>query len=191
MADSSITKKALASSLKELMAQMPISKIGVGDICANCEMNRKSFYYHFKDKNDLINWIFDTEFLSCVDTTDEGNRWQNIEELFKYLYENRSFYNKVLSVKDQNCFSDHFKELVEPAVRKRIVDTMDENAAQFYMTFVTDAAVLAIEKWLKNANTMPYTEFFEQLKNCIYIAARHITEDEKEMNANAHKNDTV
>ena len=82
MADSSITKKALASSLKELMAQMPLSKIGVGDICANCEMNRKSFYYHFKDKNDLINWIFDSEFLSCVDTTDEGNRWQNIEELF-------------------------------------------------------------------------------------------------------------
>ena len=24
-------------------------------------MNRKSFYYHFKDKYDLVNWIFDTE----------------------------------------------------------------------------------------------------------------------------------
>ena len=27
-------------------------------------MNRKSFYYHFKDKFDLVNWIFDVEYLS-------------------------------------------------------------------------------------------------------------------------------
>ena len=59
MADSNITKRALASALKELMESTPFSKITVSDICAKCNMNRKSFYYHFKDKFDLVNWIFD------------------------------------------------------------------------------------------------------------------------------------
>ena len=58
MADSNITKRALAAALRELMEQMPFDKIQVGQICEICNMNRKSFYYHFKDKYDLINWIF-------------------------------------------------------------------------------------------------------------------------------------
>lgn len=177
MAESSITKKALADSLKELMMQIPLSKIRVSDICANCKMNRKSFYYHFKDKNDLINWIFDTEFLVLVDVDDDGDRWQKLESLFKYLYDNKAFYRKVLSVKDQNCFSDHFKEIVEPFVRKRITEIVNESAAQFYLDFVTDAAIIAIEKWLKRANTVSNTDFFNQLKACIYLSARAIASE--------------
>lgn len=48
MADSNITKSALASALKELMETTPFAKITVSDICAKCNMNRKSFYYHSK-----------------------------------------------------------------------------------------------------------------------------------------------
>ena len=50
MADSNITKNALAASLKNLMREKPFEKISVSDICEACGMNRKSFYYHFKDK---------------------------------------------------------------------------------------------------------------------------------------------
>jgi len=49
LADSTLTKKALASALKELMQEVPFEKINVGQICEKCDMNRKSFYYHFKD----------------------------------------------------------------------------------------------------------------------------------------------
>ena len=52
MADSNITKNALAVSMKKLMEKKPFSKISVGDICEDCGMNRKSFYYHFRDKYD-------------------------------------------------------------------------------------------------------------------------------------------
>ena len=66
MADSNITKRALATSLKELMIEQPFDKINVAQICERCNMNRKSFYYHFKDKYDLVNWIFDTEFIELI-----------------------------------------------------------------------------------------------------------------------------
>ena len=41
------------SIMKALMEERPFAKISVGDICERCGMNRKSFYYHFKDKYDL------------------------------------------------------------------------------------------------------------------------------------------
>ena len=59
MPDSNITKKALAMAMKELMEQIPFSKISVSDICEKCGMNRKSFYYQFKDKYDLGNGTLD------------------------------------------------------------------------------------------------------------------------------------
>ena len=66
MADSNITKNALAVSMKKLMEKKPFSKISVGDICEDCGMNRKSFYYHFRDKYDLVNWIFYVDFIEGV-----------------------------------------------------------------------------------------------------------------------------
>ena len=48
MADSNITKSALASALKELMETTPFAKITVSDICAKCNMNRKKFLLSFQ-----------------------------------------------------------------------------------------------------------------------------------------------
>ena len=98
LSDSNITKRSLASALKSLMEEMPFAKITVGDICEACNMNRKSFYYHFRDKYDLINWIYDTEFISVARSKLYASGWSRVADLCAYFYENRSFYNKVLAI---------------------------------------------------------------------------------------------
>ena len=45
MANSNITKKALAQSLKELGATKILDKITVADITDHCGVNRQTFYY--------------------------------------------------------------------------------------------------------------------------------------------------
>ena len=109
MPDSNITKKALAMAMKELMEQIPFSKISVSDICEKCGMNRKSFYYHFKDKYDLVNWIFDVEFFQAVHVRDYNLpnwSWRFLEDSCQYFYENQSFYRKALQIEGQNSFVD-------------------------------------------------------------------------------------
>ena len=56
------TKKIMAKAFKELLLEVPFQKISVNDICEKCGMNRKSFYYHFCDKYDIANSVFDIEF---------------------------------------------------------------------------------------------------------------------------------
>ena len=58
---SELTKKALAVSLKKLLSKKELSKITISNITDECGVNRQTFYYHFKDIYDLLEWIYKNE----------------------------------------------------------------------------------------------------------------------------------
>lgn len=60
------TKTALAGSLKTHMTKKPLSKITVSEIIADCNVNRKTFYYHFHDIYDLLKWMLEQEAIEIV-----------------------------------------------------------------------------------------------------------------------------
>lgn len=168
MADSNITKRALATTLRELMEEVPFDKIQVAHICERCDMNRKSFYYHFKDKYDLLNWIFDTEFITFAQAS-KGDasidkRIELIHDVCNYFYENRSFYRKALKIEGQNSFSEHLREYLLPLLKLRLTYLLgDDGADDFAVNFFTDASMGAIERWLLDKNCMPPEQFVSKL----------------------------
>lgn len=172
MADSNITKRALAASLQELMAEQPFDKINVAQICERCNMNRKSFYYHFKDKYDLVNWIFDTDFIALIKDADlevpYEVHWELIEKACDYFYQNHTFYRKALQIKGQNSFTDHFREYIRPLLMNRLTcifgaDQVDE----FDITFFTDAVICAMERWLLARDCMTPQQFVGKIKRLV------------------------
>ena len=54
---SQVTKRALEQSLKNLLLKKPLTKITINDIAEDCGINRMTFYYHFKDIYDLVEWL--------------------------------------------------------------------------------------------------------------------------------------
>lgn len=175
MADSNITKKALANALKELMKTKSFEKISISDICEKCDMNRKSFYYHFKDKYDLINWIFDTEFIAVARSKSYSDVWASILDIATFFYDNQTFYRKALYIKGQNSFSEHFRNYLIPVIFERIKDALgDEAVAEFQVNFLTDAFFMAFYRWISKNNMMPPEKFIEQLKLSVkYIHTRY------------------
>ncbi len=176
MADSNITKRALAGALRQLMEEMPFDKINVANICECCDMNRKSFYYHFKDKYDLVNWIFDTEFISFTqafsDVNQMSERIELLQEVCNYFYENRNFYRKALRITGQNSFSEHLREYCQPLLKLRLAYLLGEGADDsFTVNFFTDAALCAIERWITGKDCMPPEEFVAKLKRLVLSGA--------------------
>ena len=55
---SNLTKRALASSMKKLLTQKKLDDITVQNIVDDAEVSRKTYYYHFQDVYDLLEWIF-------------------------------------------------------------------------------------------------------------------------------------
>jgi len=171
LADSNITKKALATSLKNLMEEKPFEKISIADICERCDMNRKSFYYHFKDKYDLVNWIFDTEFIAVARKKNYGNAGEILGDICEYFHENRSFYRKALSIQGQNSFSEHFTDRLKPAIRGKQRTKMGDDLKEFHVLFFSDAFMCAMGRWLSDRNCMPPDDFVDMLTSCIWQTA--------------------
>ncbi len=150
MPESMITKRALAQALKTLMAGRPFEKISVGDICAQCGMNRKSFYYHFRDKYDLVNWIFSDEFISRTRTRSYPDVWAFLEDVCVYFHDNRAFYVRAFAIEGQNSFSDYFDAAAGSVARDFFRGDFEENEdTEFYVDFFADAFRLAIIRWLR------------------------------------------
>ena len=178
MADSNITKRALAAALKELMEEMTFDKITVGHICNKCEMNRKSFYYHFKDKYDLVEWIYYTEFVGAMREKTHKDSMGILLDICLYFEENRKFYRKVLKYDGQNSFFEYFKELLTPWIEKRVLDIFenDENNS-FYISFFSDAFINAIKKWLLESNDISAEKFVSLVFSCIQGVAENVVKD--------------
>ena len=89
---SQTTKRAIEASLKNLLLQKPLDKITISDITEDCGISRMTFYYHFKDIYDLIEW-------SCVEDATralEGNKtydtWQQgFLQIFETVKANKPF----------------------------------------------------------------------------------------------------
>lgn len=188
MADSNLTKQALSSALKELMEEQPFEKISVSDICERCHMNRKSFYYHFKDKYDLANWIFDTDFihLSQQHSLDIMNmsysyeeRWNGLLVVCKYFYENRNFYRKILRVEGQNSFSSYFRDFMYPIMEHRILALVGSaEVPQMVLDFVVDGLMCVIERWLMDKNCITAEEFMGNLKTLVNLGIQKRVEED-------------
>ena len=76
---SQITKNALAASLKKLLSKKELSKITITNITEECGVNRQTFYYHFKDIYDLLEWIFTNEVIEEIDNEKEEDIRKQVE----------------------------------------------------------------------------------------------------------------
>lgn len=93
---SQITKKALAESLKNMLAEKPLDKITVVDIVNDCGVNRQTFYYHFQDIYDLMEWTFLKEAAAVLQGNKTYETWQQgYLQIFQYVSDNRALMRNV------------------------------------------------------------------------------------------------
>lgn len=179
MADSNITKNALAVSMKKLMEKKPFSKISVGDICEDCGMNRKSFYYHFRDKYDLVNWIFYVDFIERMDWSSCRNEWDMLEALCSRFYRERLFYQNALQVEGQNSFREYFCGMLRPVLMLLTQNLVEEGRKkEFYIAFLCEGVLGELVYWLREGSKITPEEFVEDLHDISLGLARKIIAEE-------------
>lgn len=174
MPDSNITKRALAQSMKTLMNARPFAKISVGDICETCGMNRKSFYYHFRDKYDLVNWVYYTEFVEALQQRQYEGTWDFLMDMCEYFYANRAFYVNALKVSGQNSFREYFGQVFQPIIYAAVEESYASSEHRaFYATFFSDAFLVSLERWLNEGAMVPKV-YVRLLRTSIEGTARRV-----------------
>lgn len=157
MSESQITKKALAISIKKLMKTIPLAKISIREIAGNCGVNRQTFYYHFKDKFDLVNWIYYTEAIENIADCRNYAHWTDgMYKTLIYFMNNKAFYTNALNTPGQNAFDGYlFKktyDLIMGVVNDISSDIeVSETDKSFIADFYTHAFVGITIQWIKSS----------------------------------------
>ncbi len=187
MPEANQTKKAFGDALKELLKTQPFEKVTVSSICEQANMKRTSFYYHFLDKYDLVNWIFDTEYeaflkeaFSVESLEPKGvpkgvTIWDLIRSTAEYFYQNAAFYQNIVSFTGQNSFLDHFRELLAPLLQEMLRDYhKDSTAMEFHINFQSDAILAALVRWLNDPKRVPPDTLVQLLRSCIQVSFEYL-----------------
>ncbi len=87
-----ITKKALEASLKKMMLKKPLDKITIRDITDDCGISRMTFYYHFQDIYDLIEWACVEDATAALQGKKTYDTWhEGLVQIFEAVLENKAF----------------------------------------------------------------------------------------------------
>lgn len=97
MSASEITKQAIVSSTKELVCEKDFEKISVIEIATRCSINRNTFYYYFKDKYEVIEFIFSSEVKPVLAPFEKDKDLAlSVSALCKHLKQEKTFYTHML-----------------------------------------------------------------------------------------------
>ncbi len=166
--------------MKRLMRHRPFEKISVSDICSDCGINRKSFYYHFRDKYDLVNWIFYVGFVGGLKPEDYESGWDCLRDVLEYFYSEKDFYRAALRIEGQNSFRDYLSEVMRPVSEFFLQDILAGNQEdEFFLTFILDSFQVSLVRWLSGGYSEPMDaqRYLARVKEIILKLASVIPEE--------------
>lgn len=141
------TKTMLCTSLKKIMKHKPFSKITVSELIKDCNLNRKTFYYHFEDIYGLLKWMLEQEAFEVVRQFDLLLDYKDaFNFVLDYVNENAYFLNCIYDSvgRDQlkRFFYKDFIGLIEKIIRDTeewMQISIDDHYRYFLCNFYTEA----------------------------------------------------
>ncbi len=148
------TKIWIAETMKKLLVKKPLEKIYVTEICRAAEIERPTFYYHFKDKYDLMAWMFfrhaiSTDVLSVESAAKSMNQMRNDYIFYKRAYEDNS-QNPMWSYMLE-YFVERYTALAKEKLGTDTLDTQTRYSIRLYCY----GALGMTREWLLKDNITP------------------------------------
>ncbi len=151
---SQMTKKALADSLKKLLETKALEKITVKELVEDCGVNRQTFYYHFRDIYDLLDWIFATDGKAVIPENCPDDWESQARSLFSYLENNQRFvinaYHSIAREHLERYVYREMYKLIYARVQLASADfSVCESDKQFIANFYKFAFTGLIIEWIR------------------------------------------
>ena len=119
------TKELLAQSLKELSKFKAVDKITIKELTKNCGLTPPTFYNHFRDKYELMAWIYNQKVEASMKNFGRGDSFEDVIcKWMEIVLEDENFYTNLLkNAVGQNSFryatNDHAIKLLNDWIKAR------------------------------------------------------------------------
>ncbi len=173
------TKKAMYYALKELLKEQPFNKITINDIAKQCNINRQTFYYHFMDKEDLVEWICKEEIGYILNTKNTNKTWEEkFLSVFTLMLNEKIFITNIYHSVSLEILRDSLYRLVYPIIYEEIDKiSQKENVEEKEKVFITDfykyAFVAIVLDWVKNDMQEDPKVIVDKVSNLVTGTIKH------------------
>ncbi|MGN0526400.1 MAG: TetR/AcrR family transcriptional regulator C-terminal domain-containing protein [Acutalibacteraceae bacterium] len=168
------TKKSLAAALKKAMAKKMLSKISIAELCETCNINRKTFYYHFADIYALLKWMFEEE---AIDVVKQFDMIVNTEDAFRFIMDYVENNKHIINCACDSMGYEQLKRFFFTDLNGLMINvikngennlgiSIDEPFREYLAKFYTEASAGLLIDWVKNRNSQDREQV---LKNILLI----------------------
>jgi len=148
------TKRALGEALKELLGQKPLEKITIQEITDLCDMNRMTFYYHFHDIYELVEWVLKKETELAVSGKLTYENWQEgLLSVFREIKENKTYIRNLNHTMSRDHLESYLHQLTDSLLLEVLGDLIEseelaEEDEEFIISFYRYAFLGVIMEWI-------------------------------------------
>ena len=103
---------------QKLLLQKPLNKITINDITEDCGVNRMTFYYHFKDIYDLVDWILVEDASKILEGRQSFETWDEAYlDILHRLQENKTLVLNVYRSVGREQVEQYLYRLLDPVLK--------------------------------------------------------------------------
>lgn len=162
----------LANTLISLMKKKSLSKISISELVKECQINRKTFYYHFKDIYELLKWHLEQELFTILNAKNPLDDFDTIFNLSSdFLEKNTYLYSCADDPYGCDILMDFFVSKLYPLSFDTISQLEQQHQKQlsadykcFLSEMLTKIAALSIIDIIKHKNS------FDRDRMALYLS---------------------
>lgn len=110
-------KNKIADTFWKLTLTKHIDKITVKDIVEICGISRQTFYYHFQDILDVVEWTANREIQTMiVQSLKAKTQEESVRQAVSFFFSHKLIWNKLLTSKSR----EHFEKMAMNALHKYV-----------------------------------------------------------------------
>lgn len=146
------TKWLFAQTLRKMLLSRTLHQIRITELCTSCGADRQTFYYHFKDKYDLVAWIYEQTFQNILRASRGFFGQKEVQQLLLAMQDDQSFYKKVFDDHSQNALFSYIQRVNRTYTRNALL--LKENSEtlskemEFALRFASHAWMHCLRDWI-------------------------------------------
>lgn len=168
------TKKMLAETLLSLLQSKSLSKITVSEIVNTCQINRKTFYYHFTDVYALFEWYLEQEMETALNSINPLDINTCISFSMEYLDKNSYLKNCIDDPLGRDVVARFLNQKIYPAAHDMIQHweqqyhkNLEANYREFLAKLLTNVTVLSLIDTINNKENIDREDMLLSLSDIL------------------------
>ncbi len=153
------TKQAMYDALALLLSEKPLNSISVREIAELADINRGTFYLHYRDVYDMVDQLQEEifeRFNSIVDSHESDSNSEEelfpfLEELFSLLRDNARLARVLIGKNGNAAFVDKLKQTVRDkcfANARKALGVKDVERFDYFYQYIVSGCIGIFSAWL-------------------------------------------